>query len=226
MASSTFNDKVAGALRFMAENPDRLEQKPNEMLERLKEHCDGTGQGSANDPTPHEACIAEVLEEHGILLAPARNAVPETDGAWFWYQPGGTQQKGDFLVFEAVGKERRGGVLIDAKHSNGNSIYLNDGWFWEDIVYVVSFCRNVRRGVWENVCFIGRGQDIPTDKDKEIWTAYNEAKKAMNASRKEKEPDFLAPYFRFAHQYSCKQFTPDFTASRLELTLASLAPSP
>jgi hypothetical protein len=217
---------LADALRFMTQNPDRLEQKPNEMLERLKEHCDGTGQGSANDPTPHEACIAVVLEDHGIRLAPVRNVVPEENGLWFWYQPGGTQQKGDFLVFEAVNRERTGSCLLDAKHSNGNTFYLNDGWFWEDILYIVSFCRNVRRGVWENFCFIGRGQDIPTDKDKEIWTAYTDAKKAMNASRREKEPDFLQPYFRFAHQYSCKQFTPEFTASRLELMLASLAPSP
>jgi hypothetical protein len=220
------NTRIADALRIMTQSPDRLEQRPVEMLERLKEHCDGTGQGSANDPTSHEACIAVILEETGIRLAPQRNVVPEEDGFWFWYQPGGTQQKGDFLLFEAVAKEKRGGLLLDAKHSNGNAFYLNDGWFWDDIVYVVSFCRNVRRGVWENVCFIGRGQDIPTEKDKEIWTTYNDAKRAMNASRREREPDFLLPYFRFAHQYSCKQFTPEFTASRLELTLASLAPSP
>ncbi len=219
------NTRITDALRFMTQNPDRLEERPMEMLGRLKEHIDGNGQGSANDPTPHEACIAVVLEEHGILLAPARNVVPDANGSWFWYQPGGTQQKGDFLLFDVDNMERKGGLMIDAKHSNGGSIYLNDGWFWENIIYVVSFSRNVRRGTWENVCFVARGQDIPTDKDKDIWTAYNEAKKAMNASRREKEPDFLAPYFRFAHQYSCKQFTPEFTASRLELTLASLAPS-
>ena len=182
MASSTFITHVTNAFRVLATNPARLEQKPIEMLERLKEHCDGTGQGSANDPTPHEACIAEVFEEHGVRLAPVRNAVPTEDGHYFWYQPGGTQQKGDFLLFDAVSGSRASSLLIDAKHSNGNSFYLNDGWFWDDIVYVVSFSRNVKRGVWENVCFIGRGQDIPTDKDNEIWTAYNEAKKAMNAS--------------------------------------------
>jgi hypothetical protein len=219
------NTHLADALRFMTHNPDRLEQKPTSFLTRLKEHCDGTGQGSANDPTPHEACIAILLEQHGIRLAPARNVVPEEDGLWYWYQPGGTQQKGDFLVFEAVNRERKGSVILDAKHSNSGTIYLNDGWFCDDIIYIISFSRNVSRGVWENVCFIARGQDIPTEKDKEIWTAYNEVKRAMNIARRDKEPDFLQPYFRFAHQYSCKQFTPEFTASRLELTLASLAPA-
>ena len=217
------NARIADALRFMTQNPDRLEERPIEMLDRLREHVNGNGQGAANEPTPHEACIAILLEEHGILLAPARNVVPDANGSWFWYQSAGTQQKGDFLLFEAVDKERRGGVVIDAKHSNGGSMFLNDGWFWENVVYVVSFCRCVRRGVWENICFVGLGQDIPTDKDKEIWNAYTEVKRAMNAARREREPDFLAPYFRFAHQYSCKQFTPEFTASRLELMLAWLA---
>ncbi len=216
---------LADALRTMAQNPRRLEEKPTSFQMRLREHCDGTGQGSANEPTFHETCIAIILEEHGIRLAPLRNVVPDEDGLWFWYQPGGTQKKGDFLLFEAVNKEQKGSILLDAKHSNGSAIYLNDGWFWEDTVYIISFSRTVSRGVRENICFIGRGQDIPTEKDKEIWAEYTEAKRVMNAARRERNPDFLLPYFRFAHQYTCRQFTPEYTMSRLELTLASLAPA-
>jgi hypothetical protein len=184
------------------------------MLERLKNHSDSSGQGSANDPTPHEACIAEIFEENEINLAPVRNQVPKENGLHFWYQPGGTQQKGDFLLFWTLDGEKQSSILIDAKHTNGGTFYLNDGWFWDDIIYIVSYCRNVKRGEWVNQCFIGLGQDIPTEKDKEIWDFYNTKKREMNTNRKELEPDYLQPYFRFAHQYSCKQFDSDFTASR------------
>ena len=222
---SSFATRVAAAFAFLRENPDKLEEKPMEMWERLKEHSDSSGQGSANDPTFHEACIAVYLEESGICLAPHRNAVPAEDGCYFWYQPGGTQQKGDFLLFEATDGQIRNRLVVDAKHTNTSTFYLNDGWFWEGIVYIVSFCRNVRRGEWKNECLIALGQDIPTAKDKEIWEAYNEAKKQMNANRKEKQPDFLQPYFRFAHQYSCKQFDSEFMTTRFASVLASLGPS-
>lgn len=222
---SSFVTRVTNAFVYMRTNPDKLEEKPMEMLERLKEHSDSSGQGSANDPTPHEASIAEVFETNGIRLAPYRNMVPAEDGAYFWYQPGGTQQKGDFLLFWASGGVRQQSLIVDAKHTNGSTFYLNDGWFWEGIVYIVSFCRNVKRGEWKNECLIALGQDIPTAKDKEIWEAYNEAKKQMNANRKEKQPDFLQPYFRFAHQYSCKQFDLEFMTTRFASVLASLPPS-
>lgn len=222
---TTFTDSVISAFTYMRTNPDCLEEKPMEMLQRLKDHSDSSGQGSANDPTPHEACIAVIFENNGIQLAPVRNTVPSEDGNYFWYQPGGTQQKGDFLLFSVSEGRKNASLLVDAKHTNGNTFYLNDGWFWDGIVYIVSFCKNVRRGVWANDCMIALGQDIPTDKDKEIWTSYNEAKKLMNANRKEREPDFLQPYFRFAHQYSCKQFDSEFIVSRFASVLSSLQPS-
>lgn len=209
----------------MRTNAATLEGKPMEMLDRLKEHSDSSGQGSANEPKPHEACIAVVFEQSGILLAPTRNVIPPGDGSYFWYQPGGTQQKGDFLLFEVLGGEIRNRLVIDAKHTNGSSFFLNDGWLWDGIVYIVSFCRNVCRGEWRNECLIALGQDIPTEKDSEIWNSYNEAKKTMNAKRKEKQPDFLQPYFRFAHQYSCKQFDADFITSRFTNVLASIPQS-
>jgi len=224
-SGNSFKDRITSALTYMRENASRLEEKPLEMLDRLKEHSDSSGQGSANDPTPHEACISVVFEQYGIVLAPMRNVVPTTDGCYFWYQPGGTQQKGDFLIFEVFGGEIRNRLIVDAKHTNGSTFYLNDGWFWEGIVYIVSFCRNVRRGEWKNECLIALGENIPTEKDSEIWNSYNEAKKTMNANRKEKQPDFLQPYFRFAHQYSCKQFDTDFMTSRFTSVIASLPQS-
>lgn len=220
-----FKKCVIDSLRFMRENPDELEKKPVDMLERLRDHMDSSGQGSANEPKPHEACIAVILEMNDIKLSPQRNRVPVEDGCYFWYQPGGSQQKGDFMLFWVYDGIKQSHITVDAKHSNGCAIYLNDGWFWEDTVYVVSYCRNVRRGEWKNECFIGLGQDIPTEKDNDIWNFYNDKKKEMNTNRKELEPDYLQPYFRFAHQYSCKQFDPDFTASRFVNVLEWLQPT-
>lgn len=220
-----FKQSVVDSFRFMRENPDKLEEKPIGMLEQLKDHINSNGQGSANDPNPHEACIAEVFKAHGLLLAPTRNVVPDNDGLYYWYQPGGSQQKGDFLLFWVLGGEKQSDIIVDAKHSNGSMIFLNDGWFWEDTIYVVSYCRNVRRGEWKNECFVSLGQDIPTENDNYIWNLYNDKKKEMNANRKELKPDFLQPYFRFAHQYSCKQFDSEFTASRFVNVVEWLQPT-
>ena len=120
---------VHSALTTMSANPALLEREPVEMMARLKRHCDTRGQGSANPVTRHEACIADVLETHGLHLAPERNVVPAKDGLYFWYQPGGTQQKGDFVVFAAEGGVNTHSITLDAKHSNGTTIYLNDGTF-------------------------------------------------------------------------------------------------
>ncbi len=100
---NTLKNVVRTAAKAMYTAPSLLEQKPIEMMQRLKHHCDSSGQGSANPVTPQEACIAEVLESNGILLAPERNVLPTEDGLFFWYQSGGTQQKGDFVAFEVSG---------------------------------------------------------------------------------------------------------------------------
>lgn len=218
------------ALTTMSTNPALLEREPVEMMARLKRHCNTRGQGSANPVTRHEACIAEVLETHGLHLAPERNVVPAEDGMYFWYQPGGTQQKGDFIVFAAKGGASIHSITLDAKHSNGTTIYLNDGTFEKDVVYIISFTRILprlkgqRKGERENVCIIALGQFVMTEEDRDRLIRWREEIRRLNSL--DMGDGSLRLYARSANQYTCdKRFTHEFTAECLRQTLASLVPS-
>jgi hypothetical protein len=183
------------------------------------------GQSSANEVKPHEACIASVFQSRGFILAP-RNIVPKEDGMYYWYQRAGSQQSGDFLLFWVFNGKKQSDVLFDAKHANSETIFLNDGWFNEDTIYIVSYSKSGGRGkARKYTCFIGLGQDIPTEKDSTIMASYNEIKREMNMKRKSREPDYLAVYVRFANQYSTKQFTDEYAEDRLKKTVSWLLPS-
>jgi hypothetical protein len=216
------------ALTHMRTNPHVLEQKPVEMVAALQSYIGSDGQGTGNKVSEHEACIAVVLEEKGFVRAP-RGTIPVTDGLWYWYQLQGSQQAGDFLVFEVKGGVKRADRILDAKHSNGVSIYLNDGTFESGTIYIVSFTRCLdrikgqRKKPREQVCFIGLGDDIFTEKDREVMTTWRSALRAMNAAGT--DTDHLRVYARSANQYSCARFTPEFATACWETTSASLSPS-
>lgn len=216
------------ALAFMRDNPQELEKKPTGMMTFLTSYLNSDGQGSANEVKPHEACIALVLETHGFVCAP-RGVYPSKDGLYYWYQIQGSQRAGDFLVFEINHGVKTTERILDAKHSNGLSIYLNDGTFEAGSIYIVSFTRCLdrikgqRKKPRENVCFIGFGETVMTTKDRETLTKWRAALRAMNDVAN--ETDHLRLYARSANQYDCKRFTPEFTAESWEKLLSSFAPS-
>lgn len=219
---------LLSALAHMRTNPQVLEQKPPAMVAALQAYIGSDGQGTGNKVSEHEASIALVLEEKGFVRAP-RGTTPTTDGLWYWYQLQGSQQAGDFLVFEVKDGVKRAERILDAKHSNGVSIYLNDGTFEPGTLYIVSFTRCLdrikgqRKKPREQVCFIGLGEDIFTEKDREVMVTWRAALRAMNAAGT--DTDHLRVYARSANQYSCGRFTPEFAAACWETTSASLAPS-
>lgn len=221
-------DKLTSALAFMRTNPQELEKKPAEMIAILQASVGTDGQGTGNKVSEHEACIAVVLERHGFVRAP-RGTIPTTDGSWYWYQLQGTQQSGDFLVFEVRGGVKVSEWILDAKHSNGMSIYLNDGTFEKGSIYIASFTRCLdhikgqRKKPRENVCFIGLGHDVMTDKDREAMTRWKAALRAMNDVAN--DTDHLRLYARSANQYNCKRFSTDFTSECWEKTQAWIGPS-
>lgn len=206
----------------MNENPSDLEKKNQTYVEKLSAYMKTSGQGSANKVTPHEANIAEVLERSGFALTPKKK-LPSEDGYYYVYQMGGSQQKGDFLLYWMLGGEMKSNIILDAKHSNSNSIYLNDGWFEPDTIYVLSFNSGTKKYP-KNTCAIAIGQDIPTESDSKVMYHIIEIKKELNKSKKTMLTTFLSVVFRFANQYSCKQFTDEFRSDRFQKTLAWLAP--
>ena len=75
----------------------------------------------------------------------------------------------------------------------------------------------------EHVFFIGLGEDIFTDKDREVMVTWRAALRAMNAVGT--DTDHLRVYARSANQYSCGRFTPEFAAACWEKMTTSLSPT-
>jgi hypothetical protein len=213
------------ALAFMRENPEKLEQKPVEMMKELQVYINSDGQGSANEVKGHEACVAIGLEQFGFVRVP-RGTYPSVDGIYYWYQLKGSQRAGDFLVFEIEGGTKTREKILDAKHSNGMSIYLNDGTFEIGTIYIISFTRTLarvkgqRKCPREHVCFIGLGQDIFSEKDRSVLERWRATLRDLN--KVGEDTDNLRLYARSANQYECKRFTPEFTQNCWSL----LSPSP
>ena len=221
--SNTFRTAINISLDYMNKNPEKLEEHPTEMIDRLIGYMETNGQSSANEVKAHEACIAVVFEANGFKLA-QRNVVPPEAGFYYWYQPAGSQKSGDFLLFRVEdGKKEE--VLFDAKHTSNTTIKLNDGWFNKDTIYIISFSESIGRSLRKKICFIGLGQDIPTDKDIPANDECNRLKKEWNTMRKNIETDYLSIYFRLANGYSTKQFTHEFISDRFQKTVSWILPS-
>lgn len=200
---------------YLQSNPHCLEIDQPEMRKRLDAMC-GKGQGLGNKAVPHEACFAVVLEQFGFIPYE-----PTKDGSFYKYQVGGTQRSIDFQLLTVQNGKVISTVNIDLKHGSAESIFLNDGTFLEDVVYVISLSKKVkvdgtRKKQTQNICVVSLGQDIMTDKDRaalETWRGYirqgNELAKTM-------ETDHLVLYARSANRYECGWITSEFMASCLQ----------
>jgi hypothetical protein len=222
---SGFKTSITNALTYMRENPTHLMLTPKDMMAKLDASVKSNGQGTANKACPHEASIALVWESNGFSLAP-RKVVPADDGYYYWYQPNGSQQKPDFVLFWVLEGVKQSEVIFDAKQGSKDTILLNDGWFHEDYIYIVSFTSALKRGTARSqLCLIALGQDIGTEQDNKIMRHIVEIKKELNQSKKSMLTSFLKICFRFANQYSCKQFTEEFRDYRFQKTVSWLLPS-
>lgn len=93
-------------------------------------------------------------------------------------------------------------IDIDMKQSNSCKIVMNDGWFNDDTIYILSY--QIKH---KPLIVIGFGQDIPSSREKEKWAQILKIKQDLNNC--DKVVDSLQIYFRFANQYNCNKFTPE-----------------
>ena len=190
-------------LRKLRMFPDLLEQEYVDTIKFLHSLTDKRGQGSGNMPTHQEACFAFEAQKHGFLFEE-----PVVDGAFIKYQPNGTQKSIDFHLIERVD-----GVTtlipFDLKHTNTKTFYWNDGWFEDKVIYVINY--SVKK---QNKIYIGYGDETPTAEDTADMAQIVEFKKKWNTENK--NSGFLRKYLRFANQYSCDQFTDEFSKERFE----------
>jgi hypothetical protein len=219
--SSSFYEVVSRCLTYARENPEAMEKTPDDMLRKLKEYMKSNGQGSANKVTPHEASFAVILEEFGFVLCD-RKTIPTSQGYYYIYQLGGSQTKGDFVLLSVDGGNTLRKLVVDLKHTESKTFYLNDGWFESDTLYVVSFNAGTKKYP-KPTCMIGMGADIPTKAENMAMADLIRFKKKTN----EETPnvDSLRTYIRFANQYGCKRFTPEFNSDLFQKMLTWLSPS-
>ena len=221
---SAFRSPVSKLFEYLRSTPSALEEKHPAMKMKLDAYC-GKGQGLGNKCNDQEACFAVICEVNGWTLRPES---PE-DGFYYTYQAQGTQKAIDFQLMYIEDGEVIDSVNIDLKHSAKEAIFLNDGSFLTDVVYVISFTRLLakpkgqRKCPREQVCVIALGQDVLSEKDRSALEHRFAILKQMNSVKE--DLDFLVMYVRNANQYSCKIFTPEFTEECFQKTQSWLLPS-
>ena len=188
---------------------------------RLQINATAGAQGTGNRATDQEVCFASLLETHRIPIL-ARETIPLPPPPYYIYQPNGSQQSIDFRIVEA------GRITdIDLKHSLNETFYLNDGWFHENVVYIVTWGRRISplrtRVVRELATFIGFGKSIPTEAESACMAEMLEMKNKYNKDHG--RVGNLFPYVRFANRYMCNRFTPEFTEATYAIVAHSLSSS-
>ena len=221
---SAFYTSVSELFGILHSNPRVLEEKHPEMKKKLDAYC-GKGQGLGNKCSDQEACFAVVCEANKCTLRPENVQT----GFFYTYQAQGTQKAIDFQLLSIENGEVIESVSIDLKHSDKDSIFLNDGSFLSDVVYVISFTRLLPRVKGqracprEQVCVIVRGQDVMTEKDRTALEKRFALLKELNSVKE--DLDNLVLYVRNANQFSCKRFSHEFTMGCFQKTQSWLVPS-
>jgi hypothetical protein len=191
-----------------------------EIKKKLHSQGDSASQGSGNQVTDQETCFAAALEEAGFKYSSPK--IPAVnDGFYYIYQVNGTQRSIDFQAFDWAQGAKRRLVNFDLKHTKNDIFFLNDGWFHENIVYIVSWNRKIseprKKKVVEAATFIGLGQNIPTAEETALYNELCEIKKKYNTDYK--GTGSFHCYIRFANTYKCERFTPEYTAESLEAVM-------
>lgn len=203
---------ITSFLRKIREFPEILMGKYPEMIEKLRM---SDGQGTGNSPQPHESCFAFELEKHGFSLL-KKGQLPTKTGAYYWYQPNGTQRSIDFVLNETIDGVSVN-VSVDLKHSNGKTFYWNDGWFEPGVLYVISFKMKKMANV-----YIGYGELSCTPEETAAIQRRRELIRELNSDGG--KVGHLRLYSRQANQYSCDKFTPEFCDERFSEVEQKLEP--
>jgi hypothetical protein len=228
VTSLSFSKTIQAFLTHLSSNPDVLRRDPAELTEikkKLHSQGDAASQGSGNQVTDQETCFAAALESFGYKYSSSK-VPPTDDGFYYIYQVNGTQRSIDFQAYDWFSGTKRRSVNFDLKHTKTDTFFLNDGWFHENIVYIVSWMRRIseprKKKVVEPAIFIALGQQIPTEEEAALYEELCEIKKKYNTDYK--GSGSFHCYLRFANTYKCDRFTVEYTAECLTATLTAIVP--
>jgi hypothetical protein len=224
----SFSKTIQAFLTSLSSNPDTLRRDISTLTEikkKLHSQGDAASQGSGNQVTDQETCFAATLEEFGFKYSSSK-VPPTEDGFYYIYQVNGTQRSIDFQAYEWVSGTKYKFVNFDLKHTKTDIFFLNDGWFHENVVYIISWMRRLseprKRKVTESATFIALGQEIPTEEEAALYTELCEIKKKYNTDYK--GLGSFHCYIRFANTFKCDRFTPEYTTQCLSNVLRFVGP--
>ncbi len=213
-----FQTAVQAVLTAISSDPLLLKKSPSATSSFLQKQGNMASQGTGNKVTDQEASFADVVASHGFTFLP-KGAPAPTSGLFYLYQLQGSQQEGDFGLREYEAGAVKAEVILDLKHTNSKTFYLNDGWFQKDVLYVVSWNAGpAKQPVYRP--HIARGQDIPSAEEQAFMEALVAFKREKNTTTG--KVGSLRPYIRFANQYSCERFTEGVAAEHLTAALHSV----
>lgn len=200
---------ITTLLKTLRDDPSLLRRTHPSMVRFLHRQGDlSLADGFGNAPTAQEASFAIEAEKLGFKFI--KNTETPEDGLFYKYQLNGSQSKIDFVLYEGSKS-----VRFDLKSGKGESFYWNDGWFEEGVIYVISYKSKKAEKI-----YVGLGQESYEECDNLAWNAVRETIKKMN--KELKNTKFLKIYNRLANQYSCKQFTSEFSEERFNSLLRTL----
>ncbi len=214
--------KIRPMLEYILQNPQALKRKCPELIATLQSQGNNDTDGTGNKVTNHEAAFAQVLNEFGFKWIPKKKkddhliSLPK-EGHYYIYQANGTQQAIDFRLLYISNNMIKTSVDIDCKYSTNNKVFLNDGWFEKDIMYVMTW----NSSKTDTHTFVGMGSTFTTPEEIHAMEIHREQKKKLNECVK--KVGNLHFYIRSANQFSLKGFTPDFTTACMKTTIAWLS---
>jgi hypothetical protein len=217
--TKTYKNKILYILNHIAANPSLLKRSLPEKIAFLYKQGNMEAQNTGNAPTPQEACFADIVEKNGFMFRSKNATAAPEDGLYYIYQLKGSQREGDFYLREYKNGQVVNENVLDLKHTQTKTFYLNDGWFQKGVIYIVSWNKGTKKKPNHTV-YIAFGEDIPSEEEKAYMTELIGFKVAKNTG--EKKIGSLKPYIRFANQYTCERFTDETTKEHLEKILASL----
>jgi len=214
----SFCNVICSLLTSISSEPALLKRSLPATVDFLWRQGNLDAQGNGNKVTEQEASFADLVIQRGFQFL-AKGAPAPSSGLYYLYQVKGSQAGGDFGLREYQDSKPVKEVIIDLKHTLSKIFYLNDGWFENDVIYIISW-NSGTAGKPLLKTHIALGQNIPTVEENAFMDSLKKMRSHANAENK--RVGSLMPYVRFANKYSCERFTPETAAAHLSAVINSI----
>lgn len=185
-------------------DPTLLTKKCPDVQARLQSQGNTESDGTGNKVTNQEAAFAQLLDQKGFTWIPKMKKddyklALANQGLCYIYQVNGTQQSLDFMLMYVMDGQVKHNIVIDCKYSSSSKIFLNDGWFEDNVVYLFTWTHKKQTRT-----FLGLKHDFTTQEENDARTLVRKQIAEMNKTTKNSRN--LVIYVRCANTYSLKNF--------------------